>query len=130
MIDKEIIFIKRSPKLWYEIEEESLQMESETDDTSSIRTKSSSKSDSRKSTANERYVVIDNSINAISGDHGIEGMNNSYKRVSKLNVIKKRLPALHVAESSSYVFPTKRPIASCKFICMHTYFLLKNYEFV
>ncbi|KAI4470402.1 atp-dependent rna helicase [Holotrichia oblita] len=67
MLDKEIIYLKSSPKIWHEIEDESLCIGEQLDDSLSSRTKSSnSKNSSGKSSANENGVIIENVLSESS----------------------------------------------------------------
>ncbi|KAK9754721.1 hypothetical protein QE152_g945 [Popillia japonica] len=100
MLDKEIIYLKRSPKIWHEVEDESLCIGEELDDSLSNKTKSShSKSSSGKKSANE------------NGRNEIILLSNPQSK-SEIKILKKRLTSLHIAESSSYIFPTKAPVSS------------------
>lgn len=126
MIDKEIIYIKKSPKIWYEFEDESLCVGSELDDSLSFRTtrSSNSKHSSRKSSANERHVIIKKYkpirtkiFNKETGKNEVVFINDPQsKSYNEMKIVKKCLTSLRIAESSSYIFPTKKSASSCTYL--------------
>lgn len=122
MLDKEIIYLKRSPKIWHEVEDESLCIGEELDDSLSNKTKSShSKSSSGKKSANENGIILEKykplairAFNKKTGRNEIILLSNPQSK-SEIKILKKRLTSLHIAESSSYIFPTKAPVSSCTY---------------